>query len=318
MVEVADPHPIRGEVLVEVSACGVCGSDLSSFKHGLFTGSVPGHELAGVVAEVGSEVQGWSEGDRVAVDPKTPCGSCADCDRGASHRCTSALTAGIGFQRQGGWAERVSVPAHLLHRLPAELATEDACLVEPLSVALHGIAQAGVVAGSASLLVGLGPIGLLAVAGLRAAGAAPIVGVDPMPARRALAHRLGADETLADVREVGRILPAADVVLECSGDPAMLGAAAALTGGGGRLVLLGIPIAEASVYPVGWVIREIHVIGSIASSTTDFHAAIDQLASTPAIASVVTRRVSLEELPEAVEGLLGPSGDAKLVVDPRL
>src|SRR5438132_1338328 len=137
--ELADPQPAAGEVVVRVSGCGICGSDLSAYKVGLFTGIVPGHELAGVVESAGDGVTGWTAGDVAVIDPKTPCGACDDCRAGARYRCAMSLTAGIGFGRDGGLAELVAAPAALLHRVPAAIRAEDACLVEPLSVAIHGV-----------------------------------------------------------------------------------------------------------------------------------------------------------------------------------
>src|SRR5437660_6495609 len=134
LVDLSEPHAESGEVVVRVVGCGICGSDLSSYKVGLFTDAVPGHELAGVVEEVGAGVTSWSAGDETVIDPKTPCGVCDDCRDGARHRCAIALTAGIGFARDGGFAELVAAPAGLLHRVPSSLSIEDACLVEPLSV----------------------------------------------------------------------------------------------------------------------------------------------------------------------------------------
>jgi len=113
LVEIPDPEAVPGEVVVRVDGCGICGSDLTSYKVGLFTGTVPGHELAGVVQSVGAGVTGWSPGDEVVIDPKIPCGACDDCRSGAGHRCAMALTAGIGFARDGGFAELVAAAAGL-------------------------------------------------------------------------------------------------------------------------------------------------------------------------------------------------------------
>src|ERR1700726_317701 len=142
LVDLPEPEPVPGEVVVRVDGCGICGSDLTSYKAGLFTGTVPGHELAGVIAAVGDGVTGWAAGDEAVIDPKIPCGMCDDCRSGASHRCAMALTAGIGFARDGGFAKSVAVPAALLHRIPAGLALKNASLVEPLSVAVHGVERA--------------------------------------------------------------------------------------------------------------------------------------------------------------------------------
>lgn len=229
-----------------------------------------------------------------------------------------ALTAGIGFARDGGFAERLAVPAGLLHRLPAGLALEHACLVEPLSVAIHGVERARLHTGDAAVVVGLGPIGLLTVATLHARGVAPIFGVDPVADRRQLALDLGAAGAVAEIREVRGLVPPVAAVIECSGYAPLLQAAADLVTPGGRLVLVGVPFGETTVAPIMWVTREIEIIGSIASSTADFDVSLGMLAADPAIARIVTRRASLAEVPDVFEELITPSSGAKVVVDPQL
>jgi threonine dehydrogenase-like Zn-dependent dehydrogenase len=270
------------------------------------------------VHAVGDGVTAWAIGDPAVVDPKIPCGSCEDCRSGAGYRCAMALTAGIGFARDGGFAERVAVPAVNLHRLPAGLALEHACLVEPLSVAIHGIERARLHPGAAAVVVGLGPIGLLTVATLHSRGIAPIIGVDPVDDRRQLALDLGATGAVAEIREVRSLVPPVSAVLECSGYAPLLQAAADLVAPGGRLVLVGVPFGETTVAPIMWVTREIEIIGSIASSTPDFEVSLAMLAADPAIARIVTRRASLAQLPEVFEELITPSSGGKVVVDPQL
>ena len=317
-VELADPHALDGEVVVRVSGCGICGSDVSSYKVGLFSDIVPGHELAGVIESVGSGVDCWGVGDAAIIDPKTPCGMCDDCRSGARYRCAMSLTAGIGFGRNGGFAELVAAPAALLHRVPAGLRVDDACLVEPLSVAIHGVERAALQPGHTAVVVGLGPIGLFTVAVLRARGAGDIIAADPVADRRRLALDLGASNVCADVSEVRGTIAQALAVIECSGHPDVLHAAADLVAPGGRLVLVGVPFGRAQVAPLMWVTREIEIVGSIASSEADFVAAIDMLAGRPELAAVATRRVALSEVPGVFEELITPAAGGKVVVDPRL
>lgn len=302
-VDIDEPEPGEGEVLVRVAAAGICGSDLSCFKTGVFSGSVLGHEFSGFVGD-----------EPVVVDPKMPCGRCADCLSGAAYRCVEALTRGPGGMRDGAFAELVAVPASGVHRLPAGHAVADACLVEPLSVAIHGVERAGFVPDEA-VVVGLGPIGLLTVAALRARGCANVFGIDPVDVRRKLASTLGASSLFERIEDAPGDVP---LVLECTGRPELLQQTTNLLGPGGVCVLLGVPMAEASVVPMVWVTREQSVIGSISSSGDDFRAAIDLLAARPEIAGIITKRVSLEELPQAFEDLTGRPADGKIVVDPAI
>lgn len=313
-VELPDPIPGDGEVVIRVAATGICGSDLSCYKTGVFSGTVLGHELAGVVQEVGPGASGWARGDRVAVDPKLPCGACNDCLGGAAYRCIQSLTLGIGMaSHDGGMAELVRAPAWRLHRLPDSLSAADACLAEPFSVAIHGLERAGARAGEPALVVGLGPIGLLAVAALRGRGSGTITGIDPVGVRRDLAAGLGADRLLASVSEETGSVP---LVVECSGRPEMIQEAANRCSPGGRVVLLGVPMAEATVAPLVWVTREISVVGSISSTDEEFAEALLTLEREPSIAGIITRRISLDEVPDAFEQLIHSPADGKVAVEP--
>lgn len=315
LIELPDPQAEEGEVVLRVSACGICGSDLSCYKTGVYTGSVLGHEFAGVVETVGPGVSAFVPGRPVLVDPKVPCGVCADCTGGAEYRCAIGLTTGPGGARDGALAELVAVPVSCLHPMPSGLRIEDACLVEPMSVAIHGIERAGGVApGEDAVVVGLGPIGLLIVAALRARGAGSVTGVDPVEVRRDLAGKLGADRVVETTTQAPSEVP---LVFECTGRPEVLQEATNLAAAGGRVSLLGVPIGESSVMALPWVAREVSVIGSISSSTEDFVEAAELLAREPAIAAVITRRISLEEVPEAFETLVTSPADGKVVAEPN-
>ncbi len=315
VVELAPPEPGPGELLVRVVACGICGSDLSSYKRGLFTG-VPGHEVAGTVEAVGPGVEGWRPGDPVALTPSAGCGTCDQCRSGDYHRCIESLT-GSGSVRPGGYAELLVAPAGRLWRLPPGLSPEVACLAEPLSVALHGIGRLGSVRDHDAIVLGLGSIGLLACAALRWCGARRVYGVDPVELRRDLARGLGAEAVFGRASDARAELDPVPLVLECSGRPEALQQAIDLAAPGGGVVLLWIAIAEVPVIPVFWITREITVAGSINSRLEEFETAIRLLETRPEIGSIVTRRVSLEEVPETFELLLQPEGVGKVVVDPR-
>lgn len=315
VVEMPAPEAAAGEVLIRVWACGICGSDLTSYKRGLFIG-VPGHEVAGVVESVGTGVEGWQPGDRAVLQPGGGCGECDQCRAGDYHRCIESLT-GSGTTRPGGYAELMAARASRLRRLPEGLAPEVACLAEPLSVALHGIRRVGLKAGEDAMVLGLGSIGLLSVAALRWLGAGRVFGVDPVEIRRELATGLGADSVFARSTEARAAVDGTPLVLECSGRPEAIQQAIDLALHGGRVVLLGIALAEVTVVPVFWITREITVTGSINSQFEDFEAALRLLAARPEVANIVTKRVGLGEVPATFEELLHPAGVGKVVIDPR-
>jgi threonine dehydrogenase-like Zn-dependent dehydrogenase len=316
VVDLPAPEVEPGEVLLRVSACGICGSDLTSYRRGLFIG-VPGHEVAGMVEAVGEAVSGWYAGQAAVLQPSQGCGACDECRSGSYHRCIESLT-GSGSTRPGGFSELMAARADRLRPLPEGLAPEVACLAEPLSVAIHGLRRAGVRPGEDAIVLGLGSIGLLATAALRWLDAGRVAGVDPVEVRRELAVGLGADAAVPVAREVRVHLDGAPVVLECSGKPDAIQQAIDLAEPGGRVCLLGIAVAEATLIPVFWITREITVTGSINSQVEDFEEALRLLAARPEVGHIVTRRVGLDEVPATFEALIEPSGVGKVVVDPRL
>lgn len=287
LVEIQRPEPEPGEVLLHIEACGICGSDLTSYKLGLFTG-VMGHEVA-------ARVEGT--GQLVTIDPKLPCGSCADCLSGHENRCIATLTAQTF--RPGGFTEWAVAPASILSPVPAGVPAEVGALTEPLAVAVHAASQAQVVPGGTVLVSGLGSIGLLAVVALKAAGAGRILAVEPSAERRELGELLGVAESAATAGEALRRFDRLPAVVECSGRPEALAAAINLTDSGGRIVLAGIPVAEVTFVPVFLITREIELTGSITSTRAEFARALELLPRHPELASIVAPRLRLEDVPDA-------------------
>ncbi|HXH97049.1 MAG TPA: alcohol dehydrogenase catalytic domain-containing protein, partial [Gaiellaceae bacterium] len=162
------PEPVAGlsDVVLEVKACGICGSDLHTFLAGALVqpGQVLGHEFSGEVIEVGSAVSGISLGDRVTGIPIQPCDRCRRCNEGLGHLCEQMHETGIGFGIPGAFADRVRIPNATLgvntHLLPDELSYEDGASVEPLAVAVHCVRRSAAQAGQSAFVFGLGTIGL--------------------------------------------------------------------------------------------------------------------------------------------------------------
>jgi len=240
------PRPRHGEALVAVRAMGICGSDLGAYEgRNAFQTypCVPGHELGGEVLEVGSGVTGIQAGDRVAVEPLLPCGHCRPCRQGRYNCCQNLEV--LGVHRDGGMAERVALPASLLHVAPSELTFEQLALCEPLTVGLQGVRRAQVVAGEWVVVLGAGTIGLAAMQMARSRGAHAI-SVDMMPANLELAGRLGAEVTLqAGGQDLGPLLAeltagqGPDVVIEAVGKADTIQSTLDLVAFGGRVVIIG-------------------------------------------------------------------------------
>ncbi len=299
-----------GDVVLDVEACGICGSDLQILSvppgHPATIGVVLGHEFVGVVSEVGDGVTGAEPGDRVVVEPNISCGQCAWCRRGLRNQCERFTT--IGIFRDGGLAPHVRVPASQCHRVSVALPGRIAALAEPLSTVVNGARQASVFPGETAAVVGAGPIGLMFVALLRLAGAT-VVAVEPGPERAALAERLGADlvvdptreDVAAAVRRASGGL-GADVVVDAVGS--QLPAALELVRRGGRILLFGVNArARAEIVQERITREELTIVGSFVGEGV-FPDAIRLLEQGRLdLEPLVTHRIGLEELPAAVDEL---------------
>jgi (R,R)-butanediol dehydrogenase/meso-butanediol dehydrogenase/diacetyl reductase len=314
------PPPSAGEVLVQVGYCGVCGSDLHeiadgphaipvSTPHNLSGAVAPltlGHEFSGTVAATGSDVQGVSVGDRVAVEPNYRCGTCTACREGRYEVCSGFGFAGL--MGDGGMAEYALVPSYMVQPLPTGFDLAAAAVLEPAAVALHGIRRSTFAAGHAALVVGLGPVGLLLCALLREKGARLVVAVDPVPARRELAARLGADVVLTpddDVPATVRRVTGGDgahVAFEAVGAQATLDTALAALRPGGEVLLLGL-VAELRIPAFDMVNAELRVTTSV--GYRDCHEELIDLASTGRLdlAALITDVVALGDAPAALTRL---------------
>jgi L-iditol 2-dehydrogenase len=288
--EVPDPPVGPQEVLVQVKACGICGSDV----HGVdgSTGRrrppiVMGHEASGVIAQVGAEVAEWKSGDRVTFDSTIYCGKCHFCRRGEVNLCDDRSVLGVScdeYRRDGAFAEYIAIPERILYRIPDELSFEHAAMVEPLSVAFHAVARIPISVNDTAVVVGAGMIGLLAVQVLRAAGCGTIIAVDLEENRLDLARGLGADVGLkADACDVveevrgrsdGR---GADLAFEAVGMPQTVEMAVQCLRKGGSLALVGnfSPTVQLPLQAV--VAREISLYGSYAARG-EYPACLDMIA----------------------------------------
>ncbi|RKN40059.1 zinc-dependent alcohol dehydrogenase family protein [Streptomyces hoynatensis] len=278
--EVPDPTPGHGEVIVEVDACGICGTDLHILD-GEFPPApyplVPGHEFAGRVAALGPGAgTGLEVGQRVAVDPSLFCGHCAACRAGRGNLCE--FWGATGDTVDGAFAEYVAVPAANAHPLPDHLSSAAGAMVEPLSCAVHGVRRLGPVLGETVLLVGAGTMGLLLQQLLLAAGARRLVVVDRNAERLAVAARLGATATATSVGELDG--ERFDAAVDVTGVPAAIEDALSAVRRGGRLLIFGVAAAEAriAVSPFRIYNDEITVIGSMAVLHS-YAAALDLAAS---------------------------------------
>jgi L-idonate 5-dehydrogenase len=274
--ELPEPIPEPDEVIVQLGAGGICGSDLHYYHEGrvadfkLREPMTLGHEVAGTVVETGAKVAGLKVGDQVAVNPSRSCGECGPCRAGRRNHCTKGQFFGSASRfphMQGGFAERFRAKSEQCIRLSGNVPFPVTACAEPLAVCLHAANQAGNLLGKRVLITGAGPIGTLLATVARLAGAMRIVATDLFGAPLALARQLGADQTINVAEESNGLAElvaregAFDVAFEAAGVAPALGSCIESLGPCGRLVQVGM-FASGNV-PLGKLLaREIELVGT--------------------------------------------------------
>ena len=320
-----EPEPLNGGVRLRVTAAGICGSDLAlvAGKHPYARYPItPGHEVAASVLEAAPGVEGYVAGQRVGVRPLLACGQCGSCQSGRPNRCPAAQV--LGVHLDGGMAEQMVVPASLLHRLPDSLDSDVAAMIEPTAVAVHACKRAGLETGDALAIIGAGVIGLLAMQVAGAWGAGPILAVDRVPERLAVARALGADTTAdnrcENVSDVGRVIcPAGfDKVLELVGRRETLADAAALARPGGVVVPVALPHQPIIFDFEPMYRRELTMRATRLYTDNDFEEAIALLnAGQVNPRPLITHHFSLEQTDQALALVAGhPDQAIKVIINP--
>lgn len=272
-----EDQPIRlpgsGEILVQVAACGVCGTDYHIYageKGSAATpaGTVLGHEFAGIVAAVGHDVDNFLPGDHVAIDPNDYCGHCLYCRTGRAHFCVNMV--GIGTTVNGGFAEYCTIRAKQAYLLPARMKLTAAAMAEPVACCLHALDMAALKPGSRVLIIGGGTIGLLMLQLVRLNGAAGVAVIEPVTAKEEICRALGADLFIDPLREdsAKRLAEEGfaqiDLTIECVGTGNTMLDAIRLVSRGGTALLFGLtaPDCEITVKPFEIFERELKLLGS--------------------------------------------------------
>ena len=310
--EAPGPTPGAGEVVVKVSYCGICGSDLHEYASqgpslraaGVFQ-PVMGHEFTGLVSAVGREVTSHREGDPVVVHPGGSCGKCYYCDRGLANLCADQQ--GTGYRRAGAYAEYCVVRADQALSLPGENWLETAALTEPFGVAMRAVNRGGMRPGETVFIAGGGPIGLLATIAAKRKGAGMVIVSEPAESRRDLAKSLGADEVVDPakaaslrVRELTKGL-GADLAIEAVGIVPTMDDCIAATRRGGRIVVAGAFEVPYSMALLNLLVQEQSIIGTFGYNE-EFSQARDLITSGEVdVSPLISRTVSLDALPATFE-----------------
>lgn len=329
-IEIRDvPMPAAGpgQVVIKVDSAGICGTDLHIYLDEFET-HVPvtiGHEVAGHISEIGADVTGWKEGDRVTTETYFyTCGNCFNCRRGRRNLCLERRS--IGSKQDGAFAEFLLTPASNLIRIPDDLDLESAALTEPLACTVHGVvATASVRAGDNVVITGPGTIGLLALQLAKVAGASVIIiGTNQDVERLKLAKELGADGII-NVQEVRDIVECvtdrfggngADVAIECSGAALAAKTLSDVVSRGGRFCQMGL-YGKAILFDQDAVCyKELVVTGTNASVTPAWKRALKLLAERKVDARrLISHRFAIPDWDKALEVMRSKQG-IKVILKP--
>lgn len=316
---VDDPTPGEGDVVVKVGRCGICGSDLHMTEdpaYGQGAGSVLGHEFAGEVVALGKGVEGLRTGDLVSVIPLKSCGHCHACRTGSVQWCEA-----FGLQG-GGYAEYALTRPNQCVRLPKSASLADGAIVEPLAVALHGVALSRMTIGDKVLVLGAGPIGLAVAFWARRFGAGRVVVQDLAEWQRERAMQMGAHDFVVDAADpVGSAERAlggkADVVFECVGVPGLIAQAVDQVRNDGSIVLLGLCTRPDTFNSFAMLSKQVKLVTSAFFTRQEYEAALDALdrgAVEPRL--LVTDTIALDVTPQVFESLRKRTHQCKVLIDP--
>ncbi|ARR55216.1 alcohol dehydrogenase [Rhizorhabdus wittichii DC-6] len=330
------PMPEIGEadVLIRVVNCGICGSDVHSFKTGLYVkpGQVMGHEFMGHIAMVGDKVDGMAVGDRVTGFSASICGECDACKRGQYILCAKLFTGSTGYGLAGAFAEYVKIENALLgsnvHKLPDTIDDISAAMIEPVSVGVAAAVQANVQPGDKVVVLGVGMIGNACLQAAKAAGAAEVIAVDVSLTRLEIARQSGADDVFDArngdatewVKQKFGIAPYhyneggnADVVFEAAGIPLTIQQSLEMVRPGGMICIVGLPEHAAEIDTTKIVHKMPRIVGSLGG---DFAPAIARLASGAIkVRHLMTHSFPLEEAAEAFAVQLKAGETVKVIIN---
>lgn len=318
--DVTDPVPADDEVVVEVGRCGICGSDLHMTEDPVFgvpPGTVLGHEYAGEIVGTGAAVKSLRTGDRVSVSPLRGCGTCSTCLSGQPAWCERRQLDGGGYAQYSLATDRQCV------KLPEGISLEDGALVEPLSVALHGVIVSKMKPGDRVLVIGAGPIGLGTAYWARRLGAHQVAVMDLNHYQEARAHEMGATAFFAKTGHPVATVNAAlggppDIVFECVGKPGLIKQCLDHVRVHGTIVILGLCTAPDTFIPFEAVSKEVTIQTSAFFTSQEFLMSIDALESDQVSPhAMITNTVSLTDMPPVFEALRRRTTQCKVLVSPN-
>ena len=325
--EIEEPVIDSTNVVIKVLKAGICGSDLHYFTMGEPVGLVMGHEFCGEVIDPGNR-DDLKVGDRVTALPISPCGVCPACLSGNPQYCKSTWThaVGLSLDNPGALTEKIKVRSDMVLKVPDNVSDEEAAMVEPTAVALHGIHLADVKVGSKVLVIGGGIIGLMSAMFAKKEGASYVAISETNEARGKKAVSLGVADAWFDAKDekfmenvMSNVEGGYDVVIDCCGNGPAVSSALVTVRPGATVILAGVSLEQITVPSILMVMRELTVKGAIAYSKMEFQSTIDLIASKQIDVSMfVDEIIGLDGVQKAYEKLTSGVSDAvKILVDPN-
>lgn len=324
------PRPTNDEVLVKVKSIGLCGSDVHYYQHGRIGSFIVekpiilGHESAGEIVEVGSDVLGFSVGDRVTVEPGVTCGKCVHCKTGKYNLCPDVKFLATP-PYDGAFCEYIAIRSDFVYKIPDEMTFDEAAMAEPISVGIHALRRGRLQAGETVVIMGMGPIGILAAMVAKVSGASRIIGVDFEESRLELSKKMGVTDTvclknenLAEKLNAITNHQGVDLALETAGNAKALQSALSSVKRGGRVVIVGLPPEDVATLNINDIVgSEIDIYGVFRYSNT-YPTAIKIIANSDVdIKNIMTHYYTLDEVKDAFEKAITDKTNAiKIMVTP--
>ncbi|MGO2501749.1 MAG: L-threonine 3-dehydrogenase [Cobetia marina] len=325
MTETAVPEIGHNDVLIKIRKTAICGTDMHIYQWDEWSQAtvpvpmVTGHEYAGEIVALGSEVRGYEIGDRVSGEGHITCGHCRNCRAGRRHLCRN--TEGVGVNRPGAFAEYLALPAYNLFKLPDEISDDLAAIFDPFGNAVHTALTFDVV-GEDVLITGAGPIGIMAAAVIRHIGARHVVITDVNDYRLALAERMGATRTVNVSRESLKEVMAEldmhegfDVVLEMSGVPLAVSQMLDVINHGGKIAMLGIPPGEMAIDWTKVIFKGLTIKGIYGREMFEtWYKMASLIQSGLDLSPIITHRLRVDDFQQGFE-IMGSGQSGKVVLD---
>ena len=304
------PSVKSDEALIKVKYCGICGSDVESFKKaGMYgSGTIIGHEISGEIIEIGDNVKKLKIGDHVTINPNTPCYDCYWCNQDQENKCKFAPSA-LGSLTNGGMVEFINVKEERIHTLPESISLIEGAMTEPLAVGIYSVQESGIKIGDSVAVFGAGTIGLITILALKVAGAANIYALEPVESKHRIALEMGANKTFTP-QNWKKIQKLCDKIgpthiFDCVGISETITSAIDLVRRGGYITMIGMDpeITDLKNF-YGIAIKNITLRGIFAYNQDTFKTAINLLDKKRVnIKSLITKIIKLDEVPVAFEDL---------------